>query len=203
MQQAAAHRLMQWDGTCDEKNIASAIFHVFHHRLMINLLVPALGEELCMAYVEIFNQSLMPIHQILRDPNSPWFSTKSGRQDLVTRSLDEACEELKTNLGDDLELWQWGKIHSLTLNHSLGRIKLLTRYCGLVLFHLEVTAQPSIWAFTGIRRPTRTRSALRYALSSTSVAGSSQNSYFLRDNPDTLFPLLRRSDFALACRSLC
>ena len=77
-----------------------------------------------MAYVEIFNQSLMPIHQILRDPNSPWFLTKS-RQDLVTRSLDEACEELKTNLGDDLELWQWGKIHSLTLNHSLGRIKLL------------------------------------------------------------------------------
>ena len=124
-QQAAAHRLMQWDGTCDEKNIASAIFHVFHHRLMINLLVPALGEELCMAYVEIFNQSLMPIHQILRDPNSPWFSTKS-RQELVTRSLDEACGELRTDLGDDLELWQWGKIHSLTLNHSLGRIKLLS-----------------------------------------------------------------------------
>ena len=40
---AAAARLMRWDGSCDEKSVASAIFHVFHHRLMVNLLVPALG----------------------------------------------------------------------------------------------------------------------------------------------------------------
>ena len=122
---AAARRLIQWDGTCDEKNVAAAIFHVFHHCLMVNLLVPVLGEDLCMAYVEIFNQCLMPIHQILRDPSSPWFSTKS-RQELVTSSLGEVCEELKRSLGDDLDLWQWGKIHSLTLNHSLGRIKVLS-----------------------------------------------------------------------------
>ena len=122
---AAVQRLIRWDGTCDEQNVASAIFHVFHHRLMVNLLLPILGEDLCTAYVEIFNQSLIPILQILRDPNSPWFSTKS-RQELVTSSLGEACEQLKASLGEDLELWQWGKIHNLTLNHSLGRIKLLS-----------------------------------------------------------------------------
>ena len=32
------------DGSCDEKSVASTIFHVFHHRLMVNLLVPVLGE---------------------------------------------------------------------------------------------------------------------------------------------------------------
>jgi penicillin G amidase len=122
---AAADRLMRWDGTCDEKSVAAAIFHVFHHRLMVNLFVPTLGEDLFAAYVEIFNQSLMPTLQILRDPGSPWFATKS-RQELVASSLREACEELKTSLGDDLQLWQWGKIHRLTLNHSLGRIKLLS-----------------------------------------------------------------------------
>ena len=122
---AAADRLTRWDGTCDEKSVAAAIFHIFHHRLMVNLFVPTLGEDLFSAYVEIFNQSLMPTLQILRDPGSPWFSTKS-RQELVASSLREACEELKTSLGDDLQLWQWGKIHSLTLNHSLGRIKLLS-----------------------------------------------------------------------------
>ena len=127
---AAADRLMRWDGTCDEKSVAAAIFHVFHHRLMVNLFVPTLGEDLFWAYIEIFNQSLMPILQILRDPGSPWFLTKS-RQELVTSSLGEACEELKTSLGDDLELWQWGKIHSLSLNHSLGRIKLLSPLLGI------------------------------------------------------------------------
>ena len=127
---AAADRLMRWGGTCDEKSVAAAIFHVFHHRLMVNLFVPTLGEDLFWAYIEIFNQSLMPILQILRDPGSPWFLTKS-RQELVASSLGEACEELKTSLGDDLELWQWGKIHSLSLNHSLGRIKLLSPLLGI------------------------------------------------------------------------
>jgi penicillin G amidase len=122
---AVVDQLMRWEGTCDEKSVAAAIFHVFHHRLMVNLFVPTLGEDLFAAYIEIFNQSLMPTLQILRDPNSAWFSTKS-RQELVTSSLGEACEELKTSLGDDLQLWQWGKIHSLSLNHSLGRIKLLS-----------------------------------------------------------------------------
>ena len=122
---AAVQRLMQWNGACDEQNVASAIFHVFHHRLMTNLLLPFLGEDLCIAYLEVFNQSLMPILEILRNPNSPWFSTKS-RQALVTSSLVEACEQLKARFGEDLEFWQWGKIHNLSLSHSLGRIKLLS-----------------------------------------------------------------------------
>jgi penicillin G amidase len=67
---------------------------------------------------------LMPTHRILKDPNSRWFS-KTSRQELVANSLREACAELKTSFGDELELWQWGKIHGLMLSHALGRIKLL------------------------------------------------------------------------------
>jgi penicillin G amidase len=122
--EGATARLIRWDGSCGEKSVASAIFHVFHHRLMVNLLVPVLGEDLFPAYVEIFNQSLMPIYQIFRDPGSLWFSTKS-RQELVAASIREACEELGQTLGSDMELWHWGKIHCLMLNHPLGRIKLL------------------------------------------------------------------------------
>jgi penicillin G amidase len=121
---AAAERLIEWDGSCDEKSVASAIFHLFHHHLMVNLLVPVLGEDLIPASLEIFNQSLMPTYQILRDPGSSWFSNRS-RQELVAASLRAACEELGKKLGEDMELWHWGKIHRLTLNHPLGRIKLL------------------------------------------------------------------------------
>jgi penicillin G amidase len=120
----AADRLIGWDGTCDEESVESAIFHVFQYRLMANLLVPFLGHDLFSAYLEIFNQSLMPTHRILKDPNSRWFS-KTSRQELVAKSLREACAELKTSFGDELELWQWGKIHGLMLSHALGRIKLL------------------------------------------------------------------------------
>jgi penicillin amidase len=124
---AAIQRLMQWDGACDQRSVASAIFHVFHHRLMVNLLLPVLGEDLSTAYLEIFNQALIPTLEILRDPSSPWFSKKS-RQALVTSSLAEACEELGARFGEDLEFWQWGKVHDLCLNHALGRIKLLSPF---------------------------------------------------------------------------
>ena len=122
--EAAADRLIRWDGSCDEKSVASTIFHVFQHRLMVNLLVPVLGEDLLPAFLEIFNQSLMPTYQIFKDPGSSWFSSRS-RQELVAASIREACEELGKKLGDDMELWHWGKIHRLMLNHPLARIKLL------------------------------------------------------------------------------
>jgi penicillin amidase len=126
----AAERLLKWDGKCHTQSIEATIFHVFHRRLMANLLMPALGEELFIAYVEIFNQCLTPIGRILRDPNSPCFVNQS-RQSLVAKSLQEACEELGQTLGSDMEQWTWGRIHSVTLNHSLGRIKLLRMVLGV------------------------------------------------------------------------
>ena len=127
---AAADRLIRWDGACHEKSVEAAIFHLFHHRLMANLLVPALGEDLFSDYIEIFNQSLAPTDKILSDPGSRWFSTNS-RRELVAKSLRETCEELEKTLGNDVELWQWGKIHSLILNHSLGRVELLRPLLGI------------------------------------------------------------------------
>jgi penicillin G amidase len=117
-------RLMSWDGECHENSVASTIFHSFHQRLLANLLLPVLGEELFLAYLEIFNQCIFATDRILKDPDSLWFSSRS-RYDLVTRSLREASGELEKSLGPDMDAWYWGKRHGLLLNHSLGRLNLL------------------------------------------------------------------------------
>ena len=122
--QASADRLLRWDGKCHEQSAEATIFHVFHRRLMANLLIPVLGQDLFETYVEIFNQCLIPIDEILRDPNSQWFAVQS-RSELVARSLQQACEALEETLGDDMGYWEWGKIHTLRLTHSLGRIEFL------------------------------------------------------------------------------
>jgi penicillin amidase len=113
-----------WDGRCEENSVEAAIFHVLHHRLMANLLSPALGEDLFSAYVEILNQCIVPIDQILRNPDSPWFASRS-RCDLVALSLCEAMVELEKELGADMKQWQWGRIHTLSLTHPLGRLAFL------------------------------------------------------------------------------
>jgi len=125
----AADRLLIWDGSCTATSIASAIFHVFHHRLLVNLLNPTLGEELFTAYVEILNQCIVPTDRILNDPNSVWFAHRS-RYELVAMSLRETCIELREALGEKLEEWHWGKIHKLRLNHALGRVSVLKPLLG-------------------------------------------------------------------------
>jgi penicillin amidase len=121
---AAADRLLGWDGHCGAESAAATIFHVFHHRLIKSLLVPALGEELFVTYVEIFNQSIMPTDKILGNPDSPWFAERP-RAELVRSALADACTELAELLGSEQDGWRWGKLHTLTLNHAFSRIGLL------------------------------------------------------------------------------
>jgi penicillin amidase len=123
---AAAERLLRWDARCGPDSIAAAIFHVFHHRLIRNLLVPALGEDLFITYVEIFNQSILPVENILRSPDSPWFKGRSLGE-LVHSSLVETCAQLSQCLGPNQDSWQWGRLHTLTINHPFSRVGLLRR----------------------------------------------------------------------------
>ena len=120
----AAGRLLHWDGYCGAHSISAAIFHVFHHRLIRNLLVPTLGEESFIAYVEIFNQSIAPIEKLLRRVDSSWFDGRS-LQELVRSALAGACAELAESLGPDQDRWQWGSLHAFTLRHPFSRLSFL------------------------------------------------------------------------------
>jgi penicillin amidase len=120
----AAHRLLRWDGHCGAHSTAATIFHVFHHRLMRSLLVPSLGEDLFVTYVEIFNQSIAPVEKLLREPDSSWLGGRS-RAELVHSALAEACAELAESLGPDQNRWEWGRLHTLTLNHPFSRVSFL------------------------------------------------------------------------------
>ncbi len=126
----AVHRLLSWDGGCAASSVEATIFHVFHHRLLFNLLSPTLGEDLHTAYVEILNQCIVPTDRILGDPNSIWFAERP-RTALVAISLREACAELSEALGADIKHWHWGKIHRLQMNHALGRIPVLKPLLGI------------------------------------------------------------------------
>ena len=126
----AVDLLDSWDGDCSERSAAAAVFHVFHHRLLVNILMPDLGERLFSAAVEILNQCIVPTDEILANPNSPWFAG-SSRARLVERSLREACAELESALGDRVSDWRWGKIHRLEMRHAFGRSSVLQPLLGI------------------------------------------------------------------------
>jgi penicillin amidase len=120
----AAAKLLAWDGNCAATSVPAAIFHVFHQRLLANLLRDDLGEELLSAYTEILNQCIAPTDKIWRDEKSCWFATRP-RKALVCQSLSDACVQLRQAFGAECKRWQWGKLHQLSLNHALGRVSIL------------------------------------------------------------------------------
>jgi penicillin amidase len=128
--QEAAKRLLSWDGKCSEHSVEAAIFHVFHHCLLANLLGPDLGDELLSAYTEILNQCIAPTDRIFADAHSPWFVARP-RAGLVAAALREACGELEAKLGGHLESWRWGRIHQIHMNHALGRFGILKPLLGI------------------------------------------------------------------------
>jgi penicillin amidase len=45
---------------------------------------------------------------------------KESRDDIIRRSMLEAIQYLTEKLGEDTEDWQWGKVHKMGFNHTLG-----------------------------------------------------------------------------------
>jgi penicillin amidase len=120
-------------------SVPAAVFHVFHQRLLNNLLSDELGDELLGSYTEILNQCIVPTDKILRDENSSG-SPKRPRRALVARSLDEACAALRQTFGNDYTQWQWGALHRLSINHALDRLPLLRPIISLGPVAAAVTA---------------------------------------------------------------
>ena len=87
--QQSVELLEEWDGDCNARSAAAALFHVFYHRLMWNIWGKELGEELFASYTEILNQPVAPLDHILTDPGSVWFRDTS-RKEMMAASLREA-----------------------------------------------------------------------------------------------------------------
>ena len=122
--------LLAWDGSCSEDSHEAALFHVLHQRLMVNILEPDLGSELLRAYAEIFNQCLIPLENILDDPQSPWFA-QSSRAAIMRKSLREAVEILSREFGAEKRSWGWGRLHTLTLRHPFGQNQALAPFFSI------------------------------------------------------------------------
>ncbi|HWP59701.1 MAG TPA: penicillin acylase family protein [Candidatus Acidoferrales bacterium] len=125
-----ARGLKAWNGACQEQSWEAALFHVFHQRLLRNLLEPELGQHVFRAYAEVFNQCLIPLERILRQPESPWFE-RGSRAWFVEKSLREAAECLRDEFGAESKTWRWGELHALTLRHVFGQNDALAPFFSL------------------------------------------------------------------------
>jgi penicillin G amidase len=131
--QAALHKLLSWDGQLTPDTVGGTIYEVTMQMLIRKILEPKLGKELADHMMGLgWNPVLYPSHEfngrdtvaifrMLETPGSWWLEATGGRDRLLEQSLRDAVTWLEQELGEDVDGWQWGKIHRLEYAHPLGR----------------------------------------------------------------------------------
>jgi penicillin G amidase len=124
--------LKSWNLEMGKESRAASVFDIMYRRIaesMVKDELPAqLFEEFKNERILIENLNL----NTLRKKDSPWtddISTpgKESFNDIIIKAFKETVNELSDHLGDDPDQWQWGKIHTFTLNHPLSAVKLLDK----------------------------------------------------------------------------
>jgi penicillin amidase len=125
-QRRALDLLRGWNGDMAATSAPAAVFNAWSRAIARRTLEPRLGADLFRhyhAWREPFQCQALPDLLTRRSsagsPDSPeaWID-----DDLLRAALDEATDELRDRLGDDLAGWTWGALHRLRLSHVLASI---------------------------------------------------------------------------------
>ena len=124
--------LSTWDFVFAKENVATAIFQQFLVRFAKNVYEDEMGGQLFHDYLVLVNVPLRVTLRLVEEGSSSWFDdihtpAVETRDDIIRRSLKEAIDTLRSQIGDDVKNWQWGNLHTLTLQHPFGLVKPLDK----------------------------------------------------------------------------
>jgi penicillin amidase len=128
--------LSGWDFMMAKDSVGACLFEVTYLNMMENIFKDELGEALYQKYIQVSSFPARAMRMMLRKGTSLWFddlntSQKETIEDIIAKSLGQMLSELKERIGSDIHTWTWGKIHSLTFEHVLGKKKPLDRIFNL------------------------------------------------------------------------
>jgi penicillin amidase len=130
--------LENWHGEMDAESPAAAIFEVFFNHFIENVLKDELGNDLFKEFLVDKIIVRNTIHNIWQKRNSVLYDDVNTKDkvetfdDMVFKSFSQTMADLEKGQGNNVYSWQWGKIHTFTLEHPLGKVKILD-----VAFHLN------------------------------------------------------------------
>lgn len=130
--QLALRILREWDGYLTTTSIGGAMYEVVRYTLVRNLLDPGLGEDLTNRLMgkgfhpllnhanEFYGHDTVILLRLLDNPDSWWVKQAGGHDVVLSKSLKQAVEWLRDNLGPEEDEWSWGQIHHASFQHALS-----------------------------------------------------------------------------------
>ncbi|MFH1945033.1 MAG: penicillin acylase family protein [Acidobacteriota bacterium] len=132
LEEKALDSLRRWNGEWEVKSAAAAVFEYFYYLFARNTASDELGEDLLKEWFD--NKILVRnlVQNIWKSEECGWYDDvrtepKETFSLIVEGSFREAVLALQNAMGPDIETWEWGRIHTLTLYHPMGGVSLLNR----------------------------------------------------------------------------
>jgi penicillin amidase len=134
--------LKKWNGVESVDSEAALVFHATMRNLVLNIYgdeLALLGDNYLEAYTGLKYLVHRKIREVLKTGESSWIDNITTPNhvetlnEIVTKSVVDAVEELEYTYGVNVSNWKWGDAHTLTHPHMLSDVKILNW-----LFNLNV-----------------------------------------------------------------
>jgi len=138
----AVKHLTEWDFVMSKKSVGACLFEVILNNMLKKTFMDELGEPLFKDYLNQPGFPYRAMTAMIRKGVSPWFDDVNTPQtetmgDIMAVAAEQALVELEGLLGNNLGDWTWGRIHTLTFEHVLGKKVLLDRFFNLGPFSVD------------------------------------------------------------------
>ncbi len=129
----AIEALTKWDYSMDASLIAPTLFEFIRSELARNIMSDelkglygsSLGKQHDFYIYRMISEG--PDHWV-DNINTPEVETIDG---IIALSLSDAVDTLSARFGKYSDRWEWGRIHTITLEHPLGSVKVLDKLLRL------------------------------------------------------------------------
>lgn len=123
----AADLLKGWDGSMAADSAPAAIYEVTVNTVISRTVGDEMERDIFLQYLDNRGgQALRAISDLLDRPDDPLWDRKDTadvverRDDVLKDSLVRATAELAAFLGENMNEWSWGKIHTITPRHEFS-----------------------------------------------------------------------------------
>lgn len=122
--QAALDLLRSWDGRADRESAGAAMFEALRIELIKATFEDELGQQLLSRSRAYLIEALS---NLLGQPDAAWFDNVrtpevEDQEATILAALTAAVDYLSETLGDEMNAWRWGDLHTATFeNQSLGQ----------------------------------------------------------------------------------
>jgi penicillin G amidase len=129
----AFNYLKEWKATNNQQDVAPTIYNKWIYCYLKNTFKDELGEENFKIFLTTHIMKQVIENQISNE-NSPWWDDittnklKETQQEILAKSFKESITGLENQLGNNVNSWTWNRVHTLEIQHPMGKVTALRNF---------------------------------------------------------------------------